>query len=263
MASKRKLSNLSLASLAVLIGLMLYGGYHYHADKRAREEGEFGEKVRGYLLAHPQVLREVIAELKKQDMAAAEAEQRAKLAAVSSDLTHDPDSFVAGNPNGDVTIVEFFDYRCGYCKQSYPDVMKTVAEDGNIRLVLKEFPILGDQSVMATKAALAAGQQNKYIELHDALMAAHGSFSKERIIGIAGSLGIDTEKLAADMEDPKIHDIVSKNYALATKLGINGTPAFVVGNHFVPGVVSAEDLKAFVASARETAAKSPETDTKT
>ncbi|WP_373086415.1 DsbA family protein [Sneathiella sp.] len=254
MSESRKLSRLSIISLCVLVGLLLFGGYQVVTAKQQIGDDEFGSRVRAYLMSNPQVLREVINELSAQEKMAAAADQKSLLTVHAKALKHDPASYVAGNPDGDITIVEFFDYRCGYCKKSYPDVMKTVADDGNIRLVLKEFPILGEQSILATQAAIASIEQGKYIEFHDALMAARGSFSKEVILGIASDVGLDIDKLQEDMQKDSVRKIVEDNYALAKQLGINGTPAFIIGEHFVPGVLSIEQMKQLIASARESAA---------
>ena len=251
MSERKKLSSLSIASLCVLVGLIAFGSYQYVMAKPKGSDEEFGSRVRAYLLSNPQVLREVIAELTKQEKMAAADEQQKLVSTLGPDLKKDGFSYVAGNPDGDVTIVEFFDYRCGYCKRSFPDLMKTVAEDGNIRLVLKEFPILGEESIMASQAAIASLQQGKYIEFHTALMEARGGLSKERILSIATDVGLDTGKLQADMQKDEVRETVERNYALAKQLGINGTPAFVIEEHFIPGVISPEQMQQVIADARE------------
>ncbi len=251
MSKPRKLSTASILSLCALIVLIGFGAYQYMMAKTAVTADEFGARVRAYLLANPQVLREVFAELTKQENAAAERDRKERVAALSEDLRNDGFSFVAGNPDGDVTIVEFFDYRCGYCKRSFPDLMKTVEEDGNIRLVLKEFPVLGPESVLAAQAAIAAAGQDKYMELHRAMMSVRGGLTLERILNMATDVGIDTEKLQADMESEETRAVIEKNYRLAKILDIQGTPAFVIGDEFVPGAISHTDMLKFVAAARE------------
>jgi len=149
--------------------------------------------------------------------------------------------------------VEFFDYRCGYCKQTFPEVMKAVEADGNIRLVLKEFPILGADSFLAAQAAIASIEQGKYLEFHTALMSSRGGLTMERIRSIATDVGLDLEKLEADMKKDAVRAVVEKNYALAKQLGISGTPAFVIGDEFIPGVISSEQMQALIAAARESA----------
>lgn len=260
MSARTKLSSLSILSFIALIGLIAFGVYQYMVEKPAATEDEFGERVRAYLLSNPQVLREVIAELAKQEELAAATDRKGLLASLTTELKEDGYSFVAGNPDGDVTIVEFFDYRCGYCKQSFPEVMKVVEADGNIRLVLKEFPILGADSFLAAQAAIASIEQGKYLELHTALMNSRGSLTIERLRNIADDVGLDVAKLEEDMKKDAVRTVVEKNYALAKKLGISGTPAFVIGDEFIPGVISTEQMHALVAAARESAALATEND---
>ena len=254
MSGKSKLSSLSILSLCALIGLIAFGVYQYVLTKPQVSDNEFGERVRAYLLSNPQVLREVIAELGKQEEMAAAAERESLMTALSADLKNDGYSFVAGNPDGDVTIVEFFDYRCGYCKQSFPELMKAVEEDGNIRLVLKEFPILGAESFLAAQAAIASLEQGKYMEFHTALMESRGGITMERIRSIAADVGLDVAKLEADMKNESVREVVEKNYEIAKQLGISGTPAFIIGDEFVPGVISGEQMRQLIAAARESAA---------
>lgn len=253
MPKTRKLSTLSLVSLCVLVGLIVFGVYQYVIMKPQMTEAAFGERVRAYLLSNPQVLREVIAELKKQEDVASVARQKEMVVSLAADLQNDGYSFVAGNPEGDVTIVEFFDYRCGYCKSSFPDVMKTVEEDGNIRLVLKEFPILGPDSILASQAAIAAIEQGKYMELHTALMNSRGGLTIDRILSLASDAGIDVEKLEVDMQSDKVRAAVENNYRIAKQLGIDGTPAFIINEEFVPGAISGEEMQRIVAEVREKA----------
>ena len=254
MAAQRKLSFVSITLILLLVGLIGFGISEFTGKSANIDEEEFGSRVRGYLLANPQVLREVIDELSVQEKAAAEAEMRAQIATLEDELKNDPNSFVAGNPDGDITIVEFFDYRCGYCKRSFPDIMKVVTEDGNIRLVLKEFPILGEDSVLASRAAIASLAQDRYMDFHTALMQTRGGLTKERILSIAKETGIDTDKLLSDMNSEKVRSIITANYAAARQLGVNGTPAFVIGTTFVPGAIKAEELANLVAEARQKAA---------
>ncbi|MDF2368284.1 DsbA family protein [Sneathiella sp.] len=258
MSGKSRLSSLSILSLCALIGLITFGAYQYMLAKPQGSEDEFGERVRAYLLSNPQVLREVIAELTKQEEMAATVERTGLIASLATDLKDDGHSYVAGNPDGDVTIVEFFDYRCGYCKQSFPELMKTVEEDGNIRLVLKEFPILGADSFLASQAAIASLEQDKYLAFHTALMESRGGMTIERIRSIAADVGLDVERLEADMKKDEVREIVEKNYVLAKKLGISGTPAFVIGEEFIPGVISGEQMQALIAAVRESSALAAE-----
>lgn len=253
MAGNSKLSALSIGSIIALVALIGFGIFQYglKATSTPVADKEFGEKVRGYLLANPYVLREVIEKLKAQEQLTASQQQSATLASLSDDLKNDPASYVAGNPDGDITIVEFFDYRCGYCKRNFPDLMKTVEDDGNIRLVLKEFPILGEDSVLASQAAIASMSQGKYMEFHTALMGVRGGLTKDRILNIASDVGLDIQKLEKEMQAAAVQEVIQKNYSVAQQLGVNGTPAFVIEDTFYPGAASSEQMEKLIVAARE------------
>ena len=214
------------------------------------EDGEFGEKVRAYLLQNPQVIREAIEVLASNEQRDKAAKNALALSTAKKDLENDGYSFVAGNPDGDVTIVEFFDYRCGYCKRAFPDLMKTVEEDGNVRLVLKEFPILGEQSVLAAQAVMASQLQGKYEQFHEVLMQARGAFTMDRINEYAAQVGIDTDRLGVDMKSDEIRINIRKTYNLANALGITGTPAFVIGGKLASGAIPPQRMKMMIADAR-------------
>jgi protein-disulfide isomerase len=207
--------------------------------------------VREYLMAHPEVLVEALtAYQEKQEAEQADA-QRQALVSRQDELFKNPTSPVAGNPQGDVTLVEFFDYQCGYCKSVHADVRRLLDQDGNVRLVLKEFPILGPASLTASRAALAAQKQGKYDALHNALMENRGQLDDDKIMRIAGSVGVDVERLKKDMQAPDIQDALQRNLRLAGELNIRGTPAFVIGDQIIPGAVGLERLKEMVAAGRE------------
>ena len=158
---------------------------------------------------------------------------------------------VLGPEDGDVTLVEFFDYRCGFCKRVLGDVMALAAGDSRLRIVFKEFPILGELSVVAARASLAADRQGKWSEFHVALMSAPGALDEDRIMDTAAGLGLDMAQLRADMESEAVTAIIERNRALAGTLGINGTPAFLVKNAIQPGAASRDALAEMVAGARE------------
>ncbi|MEQ9144573.1 MAG: DsbA family protein [Parvibaculaceae bacterium] len=198
--------------------------------------------VRGYLLEHPEIMLDVFAKLDEKRAADEALAARAAIEANKEALFNDDYSFVYGNPDGDITIVEFFDYKCPYCKKAVDDIMAAVEQDGNVRLVYKEFPILSEGSTIAAKAAMAAISQNKYMELHTALMASQGTLDEARILRIAEDAGLDVERLKQDMKDPGLDAAIDRNYELARILGIEGTPAFVIGNQIVPGAVSTARL---------------------
>jgi protein-disulfide isomerase len=206
--------------------------------------------VHDYLLAHPEVLVKALESYQARQKAEEEARKRQALIAHRRLLVDDPADPVLGNAGGDVTVVEFFDYRCPYCKRVAGGLMETVRADGNVRLVMKEFPILGPESVVAARAALAAEQQGKYEDLHNALMGLKGEMSEATIMKTAESVGLDVVQLKRDMKAEAIDQALRSNYELADALGIGGTPAFVVGDTLVPGAMSMDDLKALIAKAR-------------
>ncbi|QQS12851.1 MAG: DsbA family protein [Rhodospirillales bacterium] len=207
--------------------------------------------VREYLMANPEIIVEAVNELEKRQTASRDAAARKALTERKAELLEDPGSPVGGNPKGDVTIVEFFDYHCGYCKRAKPTVTGVVDADTKIRIVYKELPILTPNSRVAATAALAAAKQGKYAELHIAMMEARGDLTKERILKMAADLKIDATRLEKEMADPAIAKQLERNQALAVALGVNGTPAFVIGDKIIPGAVEAEVLREAVAAARK------------
>ncbi len=247
--------------LALVGGLIATGGLlaaQWTAPGRivAQAPAETGEKaaigrvVRDYILANPEVLVEAMQELeKKQDSQRDSVAQRA-IKTYEAELLRDSDSPVVGNPNADVTIVEFMDYQCGYCKRAFSAVEAVMKADGKVKIVYKELPILGEASRIAAHAALASHKQGKYAAFHKALMEFRGPLDRPRILEIAASVGIDVPRLEKDMEEPGLKQSIERNVALASALGIRGTPAFVIGNQFVPGAIDADALKKLVAEAR-------------
>ncbi len=214
------------------------------------ERAEIEEVVRAYLLENPQVIVEALEILQAREQAAERRLQQESLVERRDEVFDSPRSPVIGNPEGDITLVEFFDYQCGYCKRMVDQVFQLTEEDPDLRIVLKEFPILGPGSVMAARAALAAGQQGLYAELHNALMQHRGALDEETILGLAAEVGLDVERLRADMDSPEVAAEIEANLALAEALGIRGTPAFIVGDRVVPGAVGYEMLKSLIDSQR-------------
>src|SRR6266567_7593209 len=184
--------------------------------------------IHDYLMAHPEVVIESLragdARIKEHEA----EESRAQIVKHQDDLVRDTKSPVGGNPAGDVTIVEFFDYRCPYCKQVEPALEALLKEDRQLRIVYKELPILGKDSVYATRAALAARKQGKYDKFHTAMMAAKGQIDEKSILQVAAAAGLDIERLKSDMTASEIDDAIKRNYDLAQALDIHGTPAFVI-----------------------------------
>jgi protein-disulfide isomerase len=215
------------------------------------DKAALGKQIREYLIANPEVLVEAMQELeRKQDSQQNTAAQKA-IQENHAALVSDPDSPIAGNPNGDVTIVEFSDYQCPYCKRTHPAVKALLESDSKVKLVFKDLPILGEPSRIAALAALAARAQHKHLAFHNALMEFNGKIDRDKIMEIAGSVGLDVAQLQKAMDDPKLKQIIERNMTLASALGVRGTPAFVVGNQFVPGAVDADALKQLIADARK------------
>lgn len=211
------------------------------------------QKIHDYILAHPEVIAESLQKYQQQQEAAKQLTQAQAVKDLQAQLVSNPASPVLGNPSGDVTVVEFLDYRCPYCKAMHQPIADVIAGDGNVRVVVKEFPILGDDSVFAARAALAAGKQGKYAEMHTALMTFKGKLSAKDVEAVAQEIGLDTTKLKQDMTAPEVDQELQQNYDLAEAMGINGTPAFVIGDTLVPGAIKLDDLKAHIAAAREKA----------
>ncbi|HEY3908368.1 MAG TPA: DsbA family protein [Stellaceae bacterium] len=207
--------------------------------------------IHDYLLQHPDVL---IAALRAaEDKLTRDNDAKATHAVAQNrrEIFDDPATPFGGNPQGNATIVEFFDYRCPYCKQVQPALESLLKQDPKLRLVYKEFPILGPVSVTAARAALAAQRQGKYDAFHAAMMAARGNITDETVYQVAASVGLDVDRLKRDMASPAIAQQLKTNLALADQLDVHGTPAFVVGDRLVPGAVDLSQLKTMVADARK------------
>jgi len=207
--------------------------------------------IQKYIQEHPDEILEAVRAYTERQKAMASASAEANLTELREQILFDPRAPVAGNPDGDVTVVEFFDYRCGYCKKSLDMVMAMIEEDPNLRVVFKEFPILSPQSRRASLAALASREQGKYLEFHYALMSSRGSFDDQQIMDIAAEVGLDVAKLQKDMEAPEITAYLDSVQDLARALDIGGTPTFVVENKIVRGAVDAETLRQAIADKRE------------
>jgi len=205
--------------------------------------------VRDYLLKNPALIQEALKAQAEQERLLLSLKTKQAIQANRSALLNNPNSPVGGNPKGDVTVVEFFDYRCGYCRQVSPVVAQLIAADPKVRVVYKDFPILGPESVYGARIALAARKQNKYSDVHTALMATD-TIDENAIARIAAQLGLDGKRLRSDMEDTSIGKIIDENYQLASTLNINGTPAFVVGDQMLPGATDLAGLLAFVSQER-------------
>ena len=220
-------------------------------SERPVELNEFEQRVRDFLLEHPEVIMEALQILQERQRAAEAEDLKRTIAERSQEILNDPDAPVGGNPRGDVTLVEFFDYNCPYCRRVAPTVVELEEADPDLRLVYKEFPILGPGSQFAARAALASRKQGKYVPFHKALMQATEQVTEESVMEIARAVGLDTEQLTADMQAPAIQEAIARNLRLANALGITGTPSFVIGEEVVPGAADFSTLQGMIADVRQ------------
>lgn len=211
---------------------------------------EMKRLIHDYIIANPNVVKEAIIALQAKEDASRDEQQKSAIVSRQQELIDPAEATVIGNPKGNVTITEFFDYNCGYCKAMFPALMDFVKEDGKVRVVMKEFPILAPSSKTAAMAALASVKQGKYTELHTALMTYKGKLTDKVIMDTAKDVGLDVDKLQADMKAPQIAKTLERNIDLATVLQINGTPAIIIGKTLVPGAIDKAKFKELVATAR-------------
>lgn len=224
-----------------------------------QNEKAFGDRVRAYLVSHPEVIEEAINKLQEKQSAEAAQVAKGKIAEHRQALENDARDFVVGNPKGTITVVEFFDYRCGYCKAAQPQVSALLKANPDVRLVLKEFPILPDQngrlgvSLRAARAALVAGAQGKAAQVHEGLMAER-ALDDEAIAKVLTANGIDPAAAKTAGEADAVTEHLTAVHNLGVTIGVQGTPAFIVGDHMIPGA-DMEALKRAIDDARETAGK--------
>lgn len=232
--------------------LMLVVGLFAVPHSVSASDPALDQAIKTYILEHPEVIIQSLEKYQAEQVAA--REERAALAVQEqrSALEADPLSPVTGNPDGDVVIVEFFDYQCGYCKRVLPVIQQVLDEDPNVRYVFKEFPVLGEASVMASRAALAVWMldQEKYTPYHFELMKARGTLTQDRVLDIAASVGADRDAVAEKMASTEIMAILERNLQLGQSINVRGTPAFVIGGTLVPGAIDLETMQGMIASAR-------------
>ena len=225
-------------------------------DIESMSEGEraaFRSEVRDYLLEHPEVLMEAISVLEERRERDAVALDSEMIERFRDSIFDDGFSYVGGNPDGDVTLVEFLDYRCGFCKRAFPTVEELVASDGNIRYIVKEFPILGDQSTLAARYAMAtkfvAGDTD-YKRVHDTLMQHDGAVSEGFLARTSRELGLDHDAITGSMDSEDVALAIGKNHALAQALNVQGTPGFILGDIILRGFLELEQMREIVADIR-------------
>ena len=206
------------------------------------EKAAFGEAVREYLMANPEVLIESINVLEERRAADSAQNDQTLVAANRDAIFDDGHSWIGGNPDGDLTIVEFIDYRCGVCRRFNDEVHKVVEEDGNIRLIVKEFPILGQDSEASARFAVAVKQiagDDAYRKAHDELIALRSSASIEALTGVAEKIGVDADEVINTMNTEDVTAVLRENHQLAERMAIQGTPTFVIGDELLRGVPQA------------------------
>jgi len=236
-----------LKSLGILVMLGLSPSA-IQAD--ALSEDRVKELVYEAIRENPSIVLEAVEILRSREAQAQAQAQSDVLSSQRDILENDPNAPVLGNPDGDVTVVEFFDYNCPYCRRAKPALLELLEFDPNVRLVYREWPILGDGSVFAAKAALASRNQGKYEEFHWAMMGMTGRAEEASVLRVAGEIGLDVEQLKADMESAEIAEHIQTSMQLAQSLGFSGTPSFVIGENLVPGLVESEKLIKLVEETR-------------
>lgn len=244
-----------------ILALALFAGFAFSGAAEAQEvktlsdteRAQFRAEVRAYLMDNPEVIMEAVELLRARE---AEQQAQADVTLVSDhaeDIFNDGYSFVGGNPDGDITLVEFLDYRCGYCKRAHGEVAKLLESDGNIRLILKELPILGEQSVLASRFAIATKQvagNESYKAMGDALMSFNGEISAPALERLANTFGLDAAAIMARMNSDEVTAEIAATRALAQKLAISGTPTFVMDDELLRGYLPYDQMRAIVGEKR-------------
>jgi protein-disulfide isomerase len=249
---KRTIPMTSIPRTATLLAATLVLGSPAATSAQAQtfstdQREEIGNIIKDYLLAHPEVMQDVMAELEKHQQAAEAAKHRTAVAENKATLFSSPHQVVLGNPQGNVTMVEFFDYNCGFCKRALPDMLDLVKTDPNLKFVLKEFPVLGEGSVEAAHVAVAARMQDatgkKYLDFHQKLLGARGPADRAHALAAAKEAGFDIARIEKDMNSDEVKKTIDEDMKLADALGVNGTPSYVVGDEVVVGAVGIDALR--------------------
>ncbi|SMQ65038.1 Protein-disulfide isomerase [Devosia lucknowensis] len=208
--------------------------------------------IEQYLMSDPKVLQRVSAALETALRSEEEERTRTAMASFHDRIFNAPDQIVLGNPDGDVTLVEFFDYNCGYCRAALPDMAALLEEDPNLKVVLKEFPILSNESIDAARVGVLVGQADAdYWDFHSALFTSRGKVDKAVALSAAETLGLSSADLEARMNAPDVAETIQSSYEIAQALGITGTPTYIIGNEIIPGAIGADELRSRIANMRE------------
>ena len=218
------------------------------------QRGEVERVVHDYLLAHPEVIQEAMTELEKRQAAAEAEKHKVAVKEHAQKLFSSPNQVTLGNPSGNVTFVEFFDYNCGYCKRAMTDMLTLIKTDPKLKVVLKEFPVLGPGSVEAARVAVAVHMQDKtgkkYLEFHTKLLGGRGPADEAHALSVAKDIGLDMGRLEKDMKSPEVKTTLDEDFKLAEALGLNGTPSYVIGSDVVVGAIGLPGLQEKVNNAR-------------
>ena len=241
---------LAAASLAALLGAAPASADGFTTQQKA----DIGPIIKDYLMAHPEVLRDAITELENREKQA-EADSRKKtLAELGGKLASQADSLIIGNPDGKITLVEFFDYNCGYCKRAIGDLDKLMTSNKDLKVVLRDFPILSAGSVEAALVALAAHNQfggNKYWEFHKTLLSSRTAVGKEQALAVAKQMGADMDRLQKDASEPKTRAAIQESLTDAQALNLNGTPSYIVGDDAIVGAQGFDEIEKRIESMRK------------
>ncbi len=240
---------MNTTSKAIIAAVLMAVPYASFAQDLS--EARIKELVYEAILENPDIIMEAVAIIQQRDEEAQASATQDVLTDQRLLIERDPNAPVLGNPDGDVTVVEFFDYNCPYCKRAMPEVQALLDEDPNVRLVYREWPILGEGSVYASRAALASRVQGKYEEFHLALMGSRGRVEEASVLRIAKEIGLDIDQLKTDMQSADVDEHIASSMRLAQSLGFNGTPSFVVGDVLLPGFVEQAELQKAVDENRE------------
>jgi protein-disulfide isomerase len=244
------LRSLAVVTLAACVAPVAAHAQNFSDTQRGEIEGI----IKNYLVAHPEVLEEMSAELSKRQAAAEDEKHQAAVKSNAETIFNSPRGVVVGNRSGDVTFVEFFDYNCGYCKHAMSDMLDLMKSDPKLRVVLKEFPVLGPGSVEAAQVAVAVRMQDpsgkKYLDFHQKLLGGRGQADKARALAAAKDAGLDMARLDKDMASPEVKATLEENFKLAETMGLNGTPSYVIGNQVVVGAIGLDGLSKKIGEAR-------------
>lgn len=242
-----------LASVALIAAFVAPAQAFDIGEMSAQERAAFGAEVRAYLLENPSIIMEAYVLYEQQQSEATLANDVSLVQANADALFADDRDWVGGNPDGDVVLVEFLDYRCSYCRKAHGEVKALLAQDGNIRMIVKEFPILGEESVLASRFAIATKRvagDDAYYKMHDVLMNHNGTFTVRALEKMADDLGLDGAAIAAQIDHPEVTQLIGDTHQLGSRMAISGTPTFVLEDQMLRGYVPLSGMIDLVAEVR-------------